>query len=105
MSKIRFSGELKTLMEKAVSGKSGDIDYILEKLNGEVSFATTRYVDFALGLVRQPDGIERIRYYLFSGTLIQRNYCSLYFNRRGDWKPVKEAFDLGLIDEIQAFAR
>ncbi len=37
--------------------------------------------------------------------VIQRNYASLYLNRSGDWKSVKEAFDKGLIDEIQALAR
>jgi hypothetical protein len=65
----------------------------------------TRYVDFALGLVTNPEGFERIKHYLFNGTQIQRNYASLYFNRLGERECVKEAFEKGLIDEIQAFAR
>ena len=40
-----------------------------------------------------------------SGTQIQRNYASLYFNRLGERDIVREAYALGLIDEIQAFAR
>jgi len=62
-------------------------------------------VDYALSLVSNEEGISRLSYYLFNGSLIQRNYCSLFFNRRGDWKIVREAYELGLIDEIQAFAR
>jgi hypothetical protein len=65
----------------------------------------TRYVDFSLGLVTNEMGIARIKHYLFNGSKIQRNYSSLFFNRRGDWEIVKKAFQLGLIDEIQAFAR
>lgn len=65
----------------------------------------TRYVDFAISLVENKSGIKRLEYYLFNGTQIQRNYASLFFNRRGDWEIVKKAYEKGLIDEIQAFAR
>lgn len=64
----------------------------------------TRYVDFALSLVKPNSiGYDRIKYCLFNGSLIQRNYASLYLNRLGEWKPLKEAYEQGLIDEIQAF--
>lgn len=67
--------------------------------------STTRIVDYALSLVENDAGIARIEFYLFNGTQIQRNYCSLFFNRRGDWPVVKQAYEQGLIDEIQAYAR
>ncbi|WP_163323732.1 hypothetical protein [Draconibacterium mangrovi] len=104
--KFKFSGELQALINKAQSGQIEDVDYIMSQLTTESSLAMTRYVDFALSLV-EPDskGFERIRYYLFNGTLIQRNYASLYLNRLGIWKPVKDAFEQGLIDEIQAYSR
>jgi hypothetical protein len=105
MSKFKFNGELQVLIEKAIVGNSSDIDYIMGALSSESTFSMTRYVDFALGLVENGNGKERIRHYLFNGTQIQRNYASLYFNRRGDWEIVKEAFNKGLIDEIQAYAR
>lgn len=100
-----FSGELQALIDKAQTGSKEDIDIIMSHLTSESSFETTRYVDYALSLVINPDGFEQIKKYLFNGTLIQRNYASLYLNRLGEWEVVKEAFHQGLIDEIQAFAR
>jgi hypothetical protein len=105
MRKPSFTGKLQELLDKADSGNQEDVDYILSHLSNTSSFAMTRYVDFALSLVENRHGVERIRYYLFNGSLIQRNYCSLFFNRRGDWDIVKKAWDQGLIDETQAFAR
>lgn len=103
--KYQFSGKLQELIDKAQTGSKEDIDYIMSHLTRESTFVMTRYVDFALSLVENPYGLEQIKYYLFNGTLIQRNYASLYLNRRGEWVIVKEAFKQGLIDEIQAYAR
>jgi hypothetical protein len=103
--KFEFTGQLKILIDKAQGGNSVDIDYIMDKLTVDSTFAMTRYVDFALSLVEKNEGIERIKYYLFNGTLIQRNYASLFLNRLGEWKSVKKAFEQGLIDEIQAYSR
>lgn len=105
MANFEFSGELQVLIEKALAGNSDDIDYIMSNLSSESLFSMTRYVDFALSLVENDNGKERIKHFLYNGTQIQRNYASLYFNRRGDWEIVKEAFKKGLIDEIQAYAR
>lgn len=102
--RFQFSGELQVFINKAQTGQKEDIDYIMSYLTIESSLAMTRYVDFALSLVDKKEGIERITYYLFKGTLIQRNYASLFLNRMGEWKPVKEAYELGLIDEIQAYS-
>jgi hypothetical protein len=103
--KYQFSGKLQELIDRAQIGSKEDIDYVMSHLTNESSFAMTRYVDFALSLVENPYGLEQIKYYLFNGTLVQRNYASLCLNRLGEWKIVKEAFRQGLIDEIQAFAR
>ena len=105
MKKKNFAGILQELIDRGESGKSEDVDFIMDHLNESSTFAMTRYVDFALSLVENHYGISRIEYYLFNGSLIQRNYCSLYFNRKGDWLIVKKAFNQGLIDEIQAYAR
>lgn len=100
-----FSGILGMLMQCARRGTAPEVDRIMSNLDKNSSLAMTRKIDFALSLVSHPQGIERIRYYLFHGSQIQRNYAALYFNRAGDWPTVKEAYQLGLIDEIQAYAR
>ena len=105
MSSYKFTGQLYDLITSAEKGDSSDIDFIMQNLSPESTFEMTRYIDFALGLVINKMGIARIEFYLFNGTQIQRNYASLFFNRRGDWEIVKKAFNQGLIDEIQAFAR
>lgn len=105
MKRNEFSGILNELIQHAQNGNTTDIDFIMQHLSSESSFPMTRYVDFAVSLVKNDEGIKQLEHYLFHGTLIQRNYCSLFFNRRGDWPVVKEAFLLGLIDEIQAYSR
>lgn len=102
---FEFTGQLKVLIDKAKAGRPIDVDYIMNNLTVESSLAMTRYIDFALSLVENSEGIMRIEYYLFNGTLIQRNYASLFLNRLGEWKPVKKAYELGLIDEVQAYSR
>ena len=59
-------------------GTAEDVDYILGHLNPDVSLAVTRFVDYALGLVESTVGVERVEYYLFNGTQIQRNYCCCF---------------------------
>ena len=105
MSNAKFSGKVQELAERATHGNIEDIDYILSHLISDVTLSMTRFVDYALSLVENDAGIGQIEYYLFNGTQIQRNYCSLFFNRRGDWPLVKQAYERGLIDKIQAYAR
>lgn len=100
-----FSGKVQELSDRANRGTIEDVDHILGHLTPDVTLSVTRFVDYALSLVESKAGIERIEFYLFNGTQIQRNYCSLFFNRRGDWPVVKEAYERGLIDKIQAYAR
>ena len=105
MSRHKFTGILQELIERAEAGEVIDVDFIMSHLNANTTFEVTRYVDFALSLVDNQQGISRIEYYLFNGSLIQRNYSSLFFNRRYDYDIVLKAFSQGLIDETQAFAR
>jgi hypothetical protein len=105
MKTYKFTGKLQELIERAEIGNSEDVDYIISYLNSDSSLEITRYVDYALSLVENKKGISRIEYYLYKGTLIQRNYSCLFFNRRGDWGIVNKAYRQGCIDEIQAFSR
>ena len=101
----KYTGKLGELTELGKKGTAEDVDSLMSHLNNEPNLIITRFVDFALSLVEKPEGILRIEYYLFNGTLIQRNYSSLFFNRRFDYEIVLRAFKKGAIDEIQAFAR
>ncbi len=89
----------------AQSGAPADIDAIMSDINMEMSIASSKLIDYSLSFVESEPGLERMAHYLFHGTQIQRNYSTLFFNRRGDWPLVKAAFDAGLIDSIQAFSR
>ena len=92
----------------AQKGSARDVDLIMLGLNDNVTFAESRFIDYALGLVKSDEGAERIGWYLFNGTQIQRNYSTLFFNRRcqkGDWEKVKKAYSMGLIVAIQAFSK
>jgi hypothetical protein len=105
MTNYKFSGKLGEFIKRAEYGYEEDVDYIMSHLTDSSTLAMTRYVDYALSLVENPNGIKRLEHYLFNGTLIQRNYSSLFFNRRLDYDIVQRAFREGRIDEIQAFAR
>lgn len=98
-------GILDNLVHKARVGRKDDVDYLIYHLTKNSTVALTRFVDYALGLVENPDGIKRIEHYLFNGSQIQRNYSCLYFNRKHEWEIVKQAYKQGLIDEIQAYSR
>jgi hypothetical protein len=65
----------------------------------------SRAVDFYLGTIKSEAGVARIEHFLFHGSQIQRNYCTLYFSRNNEWPLVHRAYQLGLIDYIQAYAR
>ncbi|GLR19916.1 hypothetical protein [Portibacter lacus] len=105
MKKNKYSGILGVLTERGKNGTAEDVDIIMSQLTSETNLVMTRFIDFALSLVEKQEGIERLKYYLFKGTLIQRNYSSLFFNRRLDYEIVMEVYKQGAIDEIQAFAR
>lgn len=101
----RFTGKLRELIDLALLGEKVNIDKIFKELNEHTTIEDTRYVDFALSLVEKEQGIKQIEYYLFNGSQMQRNYASLFFNRRGDYDLIEKANKLGLIDDLQAFIR
>jgi hypothetical protein len=87
------------------SGKSADIDLLMQELVSRDDLATSRLVDYALSLVATLDGSQRIKDYLFNGAQIQRNYAALYFKRKGFIDLLDEAVALGKIDREQAYAK
>ena len=101
---MNYTNLFESIKQKTLRGTSCDIDSIMEILNG-ADLPITRAVDFYLGYVSNNIGIERLEYYLFSGTQIQRNYCCLFFARRNEWELINKAYNEGRIDKIQAYSR
>lgn len=89
----------------ARSGRVSDIDFLMENLDMGQSFLQCKLIDYALGCVVSEEGRGRIKYFLFNGSRIQRNYAALYFKRLGMLPVIEEAVRHGCIDEIQAYAR
>ncbi len=89
----------------AKRGAVSDIDTIMQDLSLEMTITDSKFIDFALGHVCTDEGTERLKYYLFHGTQIQRNYAMLYFGRKGEYLLIRKAYDMGLIDYRQAFSR
>lgn len=100
-----YTGYFNILKHHCLAGSSADIDAVMAELDNDTDLPTTRAIDFFLSLVDSEEGIKRIEYYLFNGSQIQRNYCTLLFARRNDWKLVNKAYALGLIDRTQAYSR
>jgi DNA-binding MarR family transcriptional regulator len=96
------SREIRTLCRR---GHAKDIDRVMEYLNEDADLPTTKVIDFYLGTVDSVQGLRRIEHYLFNGTQMQRNYCTLFFARRDEWSIVNRAFTMGLIDRVQAYSR
>jgi hypothetical protein len=89
----------------AKEGTKASIGEIMKHLNKSMTLAESKFIDFALGHVDSDEGVKIMEYYLFHGTQIQRNYCTLYFGRRGEYLIIRKAYDEGLIDAKQAFSR
>lgn len=87
------------------SGKTEDVDRLMDALALKDDLATTKLVDYALGLVDTREGRARLRHYLFNGSQQQRNYAALYFKRRGQVDLLVEAVALGRVDEKQAYSK
>jgi len=100
-----MNGRYDTYKTWGLSGTRGDVDALMNALMTDDDLATTRLVDFALGLVDGREGVARLRHYLFHGAPRQRNYAALYFKRRGHVALLSEAVDRGAIDGQQAFSR
>jgi len=89
----------------AKAGSRTAIDEIMRHLNARATLAETKFIDFALGQVDSDEGLKSMEHYLFHGTQMQRNYCALYFGRRGEYLIIRQAYDAGLLDAKQAFSR
>ncbi|MCL4504832.1 MAG: alpha/beta hydrolase [Chloroflexi bacterium] len=86
------------------AGRRDCVDQLMAALAAQDDVATTKLVDFAVGLVNTPEGSERVRHYLLYGSARQRNYAALYFKRRGNHRVLDEAVARGIIDREQAYA-
>ena len=87
-----------------MSGSVEDVKEIMSVLEQKDDIASSKLIDYALSLVKKPEGIETIRHYLFQGNETQSNFAALFFKRKGNLEVLKEARALGRIDDIQAFS-
>jgi hypothetical protein len=97
-------GLIQSLQKWGRRGTVKDVDRIMQVLLSYDDMATIKTVDFALDLVRNPDGVHQIHYYLFNGRPRQRNYAALWCKRRRQTGFLDQAYKKGLVDENQAFA-
>lgn len=96
---------LQFFLNLAKEGTPSSVEKIMTYLNVQMTLPESKFIDYALGQVCTFEGVCTMQRYLFQGTQIQRNYCALYFGRRGDYHIVRKAYDEGLIDATQAFSR
>ncbi len=98
-------GKIDYYVSLAKKGTKDTIKIIMNDLNKNMTLAESKFIDFALGHVDTEEGFNVMKHYLFNGTQIQRNYCALYFGRKGEYLIIRKAYDEGLIDAKQAFSR
>jgi hypothetical protein len=101
----RSRPNLSELEQRAQMGTEKDINFLMNQLEMGSAFLLCKMIDYALGKVTSMEGRERIKYFLFHGTKIQRNYAALYFKRLGATAILREAVNNGIIDEVQAYSR
>lgn len=92
-------------IQMAVRGTADDVRHLMSRLSVNEDIPTLKTIDLALGYINSTEGVEAMSRYLFEGTAIQRNYCTNYFRRKGNRIIIREAWEAGAIDEIQAFSR
>ena len=96
---------LKDYVQLGESGLAKDVDQLMAYLHEKTTLLTIKMVDNALNLVNTREGKICLRYYLYHGTEIQRNYAALFFKRRDDLETVEAAFAAGKLDERQAYVK
>lgn len=96
---------LSDIAKKVDSGRASDVDYFMSYLTIESSTQIIKMADFAISQIRSEEGVERIKYYLFNGTNIQRNYSALYFKRHKKEGLLQKAISLQRIDEKQVLSK
>lgn len=97
-----------TLSEATKIGKAGtqkEVIFLMRQLKSDAPIATCKIIDHALSLINTVGGRDKIRDYLFHGTSIQRSYAVLYFKRAKDYKVLRQAVKMEVIDEEFAFCR
>ena len=94
--------DLTEAVGKAKNGSKRDVDFLMNILSEHTSLPECKMTDYLLGLVETTDGCNRIKYYLFNGNPVQRNYAALYFKRKGNLRLINEAVRKMCIDKIQA---
>lgn len=97
--------KLDWIINKCHKGAARDIDDVVGLLTKTVELTVRKNIDFHLGSVTNTEGLQRLEYYLFHGSQIQRNYITLFFARRDEWPLIHRAYKLGLIDYRQAYSR
>jgi hypothetical protein len=105
MRNIIHCGRYDEFVALGTSGKIEAVDLLMKTLVTQDDLATSKLVDFALGLVNSGEGIARLRHYLYNGCQMQRNYAALYFRRKGDDALLEDALAQGKIDWKQAFSK
>jgi hypothetical protein len=101
----RHANRFELFEQMGRSGAPGDVDIMMESLERDPVSSPHKLIDYTLGLVKNIEGQLRIEYYLFNGTLVQRNYAALYFKRIGEIEILTEAVEMGCIDRVQAFSK
>jgi hypothetical protein len=86
MFAIDYQAVSERLRTLCLNASGTDVDEVFAMLNDTTDLPTTKAIDFHLGAVDTPDGVARVEHYLFHGTQMQRNYCTLFFARRNDWE-------------------
>jgi hypothetical protein len=93
------------LVRMARQGAAADVDEMMDLLTQDSELRVIKAVDMALGFIESEAGRLRMLHYLFYGSVMQRNYAVNYFRRREEQRPILEAWEHGLVDDIQAFSR
>lgn len=97
--------KLSHYIELAKIGDEKSIEILMSGLNQEMTLKESRELDYALSFITKKESMDVLKKYLFEGSQIQRNYAALFFGRNHEYILLREAYDLGLIDEKQAFSR
>jgi len=105
MNNRKHAGRFDDFINLGNSASREDVDALMTALVTKNDIATSKLVDYALSLVDTREGLERLRYYLFHGLQVQRNFAALHFKRRGNLAILHQAVAQGKIDHQQAFSK
>lgn len=95
----------KIYTERAQSGKTADIDFLMSELDQKITKRLIGFIDFALKLVSKEEGVRRLEYYLFYGSTKQKQRAIDYFKKRGHIKILQKAVRHGIVGKEEVFKR